>query len=282
MDDQKIETPEVIELDLIREDLSPLPGEAAGISGQLREARERPRDLKKIRDGIIFTATLDEETADSCSYALPRADKIITGPSVGLANIVIQLWGNVRMDLSKVSIDDKYVTCRARIWDLENNFAMSQEVLKKITDKKGNRFSEDLIVLTTNSCMSIAKRNVIFSVVPKPFWNAGLKAAREMLIGDTSTNTALAAKREEFFKKAAAEFSVTNEEILLALKVKAIGDVGPEELQLLRGFGQAIRDGDASVNTIFRPTKESFESSKEVVDEKLKQMKERAAKSKKP
>ena len=61
--------------------------------------------LRKSLDNSIFIVTLDEETASTCSYSLPRANKVITGPTVHLAKIIAQNWGNLRVEAKVISID---------------------------------------------------------------------------------------------------------------------------------------------------------------------------------
>ena len=62
---------------------------------------------------------MNQETAQSCSYALPRGGKPITGPSVHLAKIIVSNWGNMRTEAKVVQITDKQVISRGTCWDLE-------------------------------------------------------------------------------------------------------------------------------------------------------------------
>ena len=70
--------------------------EQAQIDTQIATARRYPRNIAKVKAQMLAIATLDEETAAACSYALPRAGKVITGPSVRLAEIALSAFTNVR------------------------------------------------------------------------------------------------------------------------------------------------------------------------------------------
>ena len=59
----------------------------AEIDTQIATARAYPRSLKRFRETATTMATLDEKTAASCFYALPRGGKSIMGPSARLAEI---------------------------------------------------------------------------------------------------------------------------------------------------------------------------------------------------
>ena len=60
----------------------------AEIDVQITTAKRYPRSVTAFRREAEEMATLDEETAGSMFYVLPRAGKNIEGPSVRLAEIV--------------------------------------------------------------------------------------------------------------------------------------------------------------------------------------------------
>ena len=59
----------------------------AEVDQQVATARAMPRSISKAIQNINTLATLDEESAQECIYALPRGGKPIKGPSVRLAEI---------------------------------------------------------------------------------------------------------------------------------------------------------------------------------------------------
>ena len=138
----------------------------AQIDTQIATAKAYPRNIKKAVEDSIFTATLDVETASSCTYSLPRGGKPISGPSVHLALILAQNWGNLRIEAKISSIDNKSITSQAVCFDLEKNIAIKVEVKRSIMTKNG-RMNDDMITVTGNAANSISLRNAILKVIPK-------------------------------------------------------------------------------------------------------------------
>ena len=229
--------------------------EKALIDVQIATAKAYPRNMRRATDGAIAIATMDKETAASCGYALPRAGKNITGPSVHLANIILQQWGNIRVDSRVIGNDGKHVTSESICHDLETNVAVRVQVKRKITDKSGKTFNEDMITVTGNAANAIAKRNAVFSVVPKSVVNKVYQSAIGLLTGDISDDTKLAAGRVKVIEGLKQAFNVTEAEVLKSIGKSSVDHIGAEDLVTLIGFGQAIKDGDTTAESVFRPEK---------------------------
>ena len=123
---------------------------------QIATARQYPRNITAFKRQAMDMATLDDETAASCFYCLPRGGKKIMGPSARLAEIVASAWGNMRAQSKVVEVNDKEVVAEGACWDLEKNVLISVQVRRRITDSKGIRFNDDMIVVTGNAASSIA------------------------------------------------------------------------------------------------------------------------------
>ena len=80
-------------------------------------------------------ATLDEQTAADCMYAMPRGGKPIRGPSIRLAEIIAQQWGNCRVEARVIAIDreNKVITAEGTFHDLQTNSAMRSVVQRRIS-----------------------------------------------------------------------------------------------------------------------------------------------------
>ncbi|QRQ99748.1 hypothetical protein [Dyadobacter sandarakinus] len=227
--------------------------DAASVNSQVATARQFPRSLSKAKSSINALVVMDKDTATSCGYAVPRDGKNVTGPSVHLANIVAQAYGNIRVETKVVEVGEKTVTCQATAWDLETNYAVRQEVIRKITGKSGRRFSEDMIILTANAGCSIARRNAIFSVVPKPLWQGGYEAAQQFIVGDISDENKLNKKRKDVLDRMTEAYGITEADILRSLGLRQVTQIKGEEIKILIGYGQSIKDGDSTVDQIFFP-----------------------------
>lgn len=221
------------------------------IDTQIATAKRWPRNVSRAINNSIAIITLDVETAQSCGYSLPRGGKPITGPSVHLAKILAQNWGNMRIEAKVVATDDKHVTSQAVAFDLENNLAIKVEVKRSIVGRSG-RYSDDMITVTGNAGNSIALRNAILAVIPKGIVDKCYKSALQKITGDVSDETKLIARRKQVVDGLKDTYSLTEKEILSAIGKQAINHITPEDIVVLIGVAQAIKDGDTTVEQAFK------------------------------
>ena len=234
--------------------------ERANVDSQVATAKQYPRNIRRSIDNSIVMATMDNETAQSCGYALPRGGKPITGPSVHLAKIIVSNWGNMRTEAKVVQITDKQIISRGTAWDLETNVASAFEVRRSIIDKKGNRFSDDMITVTGNAANSIAYRNAVFSVVPKAVVDKVYKAAQKCITGDLSDNEKLLKRRTDAINYFKDEWGITEEEVVKLCGKQTVNQIKADEIALLLGMVQSLKDGDTTVDEIMKPIRESKEA----------------------
>lgn len=221
----------------------------AQIDMQITTAKQYPRNVRRARENALVIAT-DPETAKTCTYSVPRGGKSITGPSIHLAKIIAQSWGNLRMEAKVVSIDLKHVTSEAVCFDLENNVAIKTQVKRSIVGKMG-RFSDDLITVTGNAANSIALRNAIFAVVPTGITTQIYNAAKAAITGDVSDKTKLIQRRTQIFEGLKSTYDLSEKQILKAIGRAALDHVTADDLVVLIGIGNAIKDGDTTVEEAF-------------------------------
>jgi hypothetical protein len=239
------------------------------IDVQIATAKKWPRDLKLVRKNAIDMVTADEQTADECIYALPRAGKTIEGPSARFAEILAYTWGNNRSGARPVAEDEEFVTAQGVYFDLQANVAVTYEVKRRITDSKGRRYNADMVGTTTNAANSIARRNAILGGIPKSLWLPIYNAARQVVAGDVRT---LANRRGEAVK-AFAKFGIKPEQIFALLEITAIEDMTGEHLVTLRGVLTAIREGDLTPEAAFAPKQDVNLASKSAAN--LQEIKDR-------
>jgi hypothetical protein len=194
---------------------------------------------------------MDTETASTCTYAVPRSGKQITGPSIHLAKILAQFWGNLRVEAKVINIDARHVTSQAIAYDLENNLAIKVEVKRSIMGKFG-RFNDDMITVTGNAGNSIAMRNAILSVIPRAVVDKVYKSALNTITGDVSDKTKLIAKRKQVLDGFKDSYGVTEPEVLKAIGKASVEHIDAEILVTLIGIAQAIKDGDTTVEDAFK------------------------------
>lgn len=247
--------------------------ERANIDIQVSTAHAYPRNISRCINNSIAIATMDRETAQTCGYALPRGGKPITGPSVHLAKIIAQQYGNLRAEARVVNVTGTQVISRGTAWDLENNFAVAFEVRRSILTSKGARFSEDMITVTGNAANAIAYRNAIFTVVPKSITDKVYKAAQECITGDLSDETKLIKRRDGAIKYFNDQYGITEEEIVMLCGKQTVNQIGVDEIALLLGIQQSLKDGDTTVDEVMSP----YRNGKEAKSSRLTEMATRAA-----
>lgn len=226
----------------------------AVIDTQIATAKAYPRNMKRAVENSVFIATIDEDTAQTCSYSLPRGGKVITGPTVHLAKILAQNWGNLRVEAKVVSIERTTLTSQAIAFDLENNLAIKVEVKRSIMTKTG-RMNDDMITVTGNAANAISMRNAILNVIPKGVVDKVYNEAKNKITGDLSDDTKLALKRKKVFDGFKTTYDVSEQEVLQVIGKAAIEHITQDDLVVLIGIGQAIKDGDTTVDMAFRPKK---------------------------
>jgi len=221
----------------------------AEIDVQISTAKQYPRSVAKFLKHATSMATMNEEIAASCFYDLPRSGKRITGPSVRLAEICATAWGNIRYGARVIADDGRQITAQGMAHDLESNVAGTIETKRRVTDRKGRRFSDDMVVVTGNAACSIAKRNAILGVIPRAYVNEVERAARQIAIGDAKTLVARRADMVAYFQK----MGIEAEQVFAAVEKAGIEDIGLDELAHLKGLATAIKDGEISVDEAFPP-----------------------------
>lgn len=249
--------------------------ERANVDVQVSTAKRYPRDMRRSVNNSIVMATMNEEVARSCGYALPRGGKPVTGPSVHLAKIIVSNWGNMRTEAKVVQITDKQVISRGTAWDLENNVASAFEVRRSIVDKYGKRYSDDMITVTGNAANAIAYRNAVFAVIPKSITDRIYRAAQQFITGDLSDNDVLLKKRTKIFADFKNTYGIDENTVIKICGKTTDNQIGADEIALLVGLLQSLKDGDTTVDEVLDYVK----SPKEKVDDKKAELKNNAGKA---
>lgn len=229
----------------------------AQYESQVDIAKRYPRDLTRAINNSIAIVTMDKETAETCNYSLPRAGKKISGASVHLARIIVQQYGNLRVESRVTNSDRTQVYAESVCFDLETNVAVKSTTSKGIIYKHGGRYNEDMIVVTGKAAAAIAFRNAVFSVIPKSVIDKVYKAAMREITGDLSTEEKLIKRRKVAIDKFKSEYDVTEDEILKYLGLNTINQIKQDEIVTMLGMFNAIKDGEMTVDGMFDRKKKS-------------------------
>lgn len=248
--------------------------EKAQIDTQVATARAFPRSVQQSLEEAVFTATMDYETSESCNYTLPRGGKLIQGPSVRMAEILLQAWGNMRAETKVVEETTKHVVSESIVWDLQKNNAVKIEVKRSIMSKVG-RMNDDMITVTGNAANSIAFRNAIFKVIPRAITDKVYLAVMVKLIGEEGDFQKKLKSVLDAFKK---KYEKNQTEVLGLLGKNQLKDVTPKDVVLLIGLGTALKDGAVSIESLFKQPVKTAEQKKEELRQKQEAEKQAAEK----
>lgn len=226
----------------------------AEVDMQIATAKQYPRRLSDVLNQIETYATMDTETAEDCFYALRRGEgNVIEGLSVRMAEIIAGAWGNMRVQTRIIGNDGKTITAQGVCHDLETNVAISVEVKRRITDKYGKTYSEDMQVVTGNAASAIAFRNAVLKIVPKAVTKRIIENVKQVALGkvidlETSRQNALANY---------AKANVSEAMICEYLGVTKREEIDKEKLFTLKATWGAIKEGTTTIEEEFlKPAKE--------------------------
>lgn len=208
-----------------------------------------PRSMQRARDNITALVMLDEETAAECIYALPRGGKPIKGPSVRFAEIIASQYGNCHVGSRVIEVNkfEKYVEAEGVFHDLETGMKRTARTRRRIVDKGGRLFNDDMILVTSNAACSIALREAILKGVPKALWRKAYDAADAVISGDVKT---LSVRRADALK-AFSTFGVTADQIFASLDIAGPDEITPDHIGTLTAMFKAIKSGEVEVEEYF-------------------------------
>ena len=117
-------------------------------------AKKCPRDTVLAQKRILNACTR-KKLAEGALYAYPRGGQTVTGPSIRLAEVLAQAWGNLQFGITELEQRNGESTIMAFCWDLETNvqqtktFQVKHErkakgVITRLTDPR------DIYELTAN------------------------------------------------------------------------------------------------------------------------------------
>lgn len=227
----------------------------AEIDTLVATSKQYPRDVAKVRKDAMDLALADDETAEAMFYTLPprktkdgSKPEPMRGPSVRLAEVLAYSWGNLRVESDIESIEEKYITAVASVYDAERNAGFRMRIKKSIWGKYG-RYSEDMITQTCRGAMSLAFREAVFKAIPRAYVNQIYEAAMKMALGDEKGLATKRAAAIVWFKKA----GIDEAKLLQHLDLATIEDIKMPHLVQLRGYINAVKEGEKTLDAIFMP-----------------------------
>ena len=225
----------------------------AEIDIQIATAKKYPRSLESFKEKSLAMINTSPEVAAGCNYYLTRAGKTIKGPSIRMAEIIQNNWGNMRTGAKVIDDTGDFIIVQGACHDLESNVAVTVEVKRRVTDKKGKRYNADMIQTTTAAAISIAIRNAVFKVIPNVYTMTLAEHAEKVAQGTDKSFPELVKQWFEYF----VGMGISEDRILQKLNLEKKTQVSKAHLTILSGIGTALRDNMTTIETEFpTPLKE--------------------------
>lgn len=236
-------------------------------------ARQYVRDVHTAVETAKAIVTVDAETAGECFYSLPRGGKQITGPSIGLAETLASCWGNLVVSIDDAEIGDTHVTLRGWVVDTQSGLATQDFIRRRITDKHGNKYNDDMINTTTLAARSILYRNLVLRVIPRPIQKSVFAAARNVALGEGKTFTE---RQKAVIKRFKDDFNVSEQKLLAHLDHTSAKQISINDIDYLLGIYNAIKEGQTTADEVFKKAevsalKQSLDSIADELEEETKQ-----------
>ena len=239
----------------------------AELDMQISTAKAYPRNISQCVDNAEALATMDESTAQSCFYCLPRKDKEgnkkeMTSASIRLAEIVASSWGNLHAATRIVENDGRHITSEACAWDLEKNVKITVQSKVSIwfgekNGKGGYQANSDMQTVLSNAASAKALRNAIFKVVPKALVDRVLAKAMRYIPDHVAVNVnGVNPDRVKELVNKLTGMGVNLEKMLAYYEIKDVLDINQEIFTSLKGVGTAIKEGHIKSADVFSDEKD--------------------------
>ncbi len=232
---------------------------AVGDAGQQRQiaevqaamviAKRFPRDPILAMDRILQACTRPT-LAEGALYSYARGGSDITGPSIRLAEVAAQAWGNIDFGIRELEQRNGESTVEAFAWDMETNTRQVKtfQVPHKRHTKTGSyplKDPRDIYELVANNGAR-RLRACILGVIPGDVIEAAVKQCEQTLRANVDASPEALKKMVEAFNI----FGVSQSQIEKRAQCR-LEAVRPAQVVQLKKVYASLRDGMSSVEDWF-------------------------------
>ena len=215
--------------------------EIAEVQAAMTIAKKFPRNQAKAHDRIMI-ACQRPTLAESALYSYARGGTDITGPSIRLAEVAAQQWGNIQFGIRELDQRAGESTVEAYAWDLETNTRQTKTFQVKHyrhTKKGGYNLSDprDIYELVANQGAR-RLRACILGVIPGDIIEAAVNECEHTLKAKADISPDAVKKMVEVF----AAYKVTKEMIEARIQRK-LESITPAQIISLRKVYNSLKDG---------------------------------------
>jgi hypothetical protein len=215
----------------------------AEIQAAMVIAKKYPRD-ENVAFAKIMRACKRPTLADMATYEYSRGGTSISGPSIHLAKVIAQAWGNIQFGWREVDRREGVSTCEAFAWDIETNTynAIAFDVKHWRDTKQGGyalKDERDIYELCANQSAR-RMRACLLSVTPGDVVDAALAECEATLKAGAGSEPLQDRARK--MAVAFEQFGVSVEMLETRLGHKLAALTEPELAKLKKVF-TSLRDG---------------------------------------
>lgn len=223
--------------------------EATEVQAMVVMAKQFPRNQIQAMDRILNACTR-QSLAEGAVYSYPRGGQNVEGPSIRLAEVLAQNWGNIDFGIREISQSNGESTVEAYAWDLETNtrqVKVFQVPHKRFAGGKTKNLTDprDIYEIVANNGAR-RLRACILGVIPGDVVEAAVAQCGTTLAANVDLS-------EESIKKmleAYSQYGVTAEMVQLRYQCR-IEAIRPAQFLELRKIYTSIKDGMSKASDWF-------------------------------
>lgn len=224
------------------------------IQGMVFMAKQYPRDQFQAYQRIKQACERKSLATIAC-YEYPRGGQKVTGPSIRLAEVLAQNWGNMTYGVMELEQRVGESTCMAYAWDLETNVRSEKIFTVKHERKAHGKMqklddSRDIYELVANMGAR-RQRACILAVIPKDVVDQAVEECDKTLAGQNTEP--IIDRIKKMFDKF-KDFGVTREMIEKKVGVKLDSFTEKDVLSLGKIYN-SLKDGMSKREDFFEEEK---------------------------
>lgn len=217
------------------------------VQGAIFMAKQFPRDIDFALQNIK-TACKNKRVAEAAEYIFPRAGQEIVGPSIRLAEVVAQAWGNIDYGIIELTNENGLSEMMAYAWDLQTNVRrqMIFTVKHERDTRKGKQKltdNRDIYELTANMG-SRRVRACILGVIPSFVVDEALETCKKTREDNIKKKTSIADEIAKTVKAFETKMQVPVTTLEKYID-KPTTEWSAEDVEKLRSVWRSIQEGAA-------------------------------------
>lgn len=225
--------------------------EIAEVQAAMVIAKKFPRDPIMAMDRVLNACTRPT-LAEGALYTYARGGQDISGPSIRLAEVLAQSWGNVQFGIRELEQRNGESTVEAYAWDVETNTRQVKvfQVKHERHTRQGSKRLEDprdIYELVANQGAR-RLRACILGVIPGDVTEAAVRQCEVTLATTADTSPEAMQKMVAAF----ASFGVTREQIEARIQ-RRLDTIQPAQVIALKKVYASLRDGMSAPVDWFEP-----------------------------